>query len=114
MTLFLIACVEDQIVSVLTFAGESKKRKEHVGEFGITVKKEFWGLGIGNLMMESLINWAKETKLIRKINLVVQTNNEKAISLYKKFNFETEGTITRDSLINGIFYDSYIMGLQID
>jgi len=112
--LFLIACIDEEIVSVLTFATENKKRKTHVGIFGITVKKDFWGLGIGNTMISELVEWAKSTKIIKKINLMVQTNNEKAINLYKKHGFEIEGTHTRDSLIDGIFYDSYSMGLKID
>jgi RimJ/RimL family protein N-acetyltransferase len=112
--IFLIAYIHHQIVSVLTFAGEEKERKKHIGELGITVKKEFWNLGIGNSMMKSLLKWAKSTKIIRKINLVVQTDNKRAVNLYKKFNFKKEGIVTRDSFINGVFYDSYIMGLQID
>jgi len=112
--IFLVALIDKKIVSVLTFLGGDKIREKHVGEFGITVEKEFWGLGIASLMLTSLINWAKNTKIIRKLNLLVLASNEKAIYLYKKFGFEIEGTHTRDILINNEFQDAHFMGLKID
>lgn len=44
----------------------------------------------------------------------VQANNEAAIALYEKFDFEKEGNIRRDSFIAGKFYDAYAMGILIN
>lgn len=81
---------------------------------GITVRKPYWGLGIGKLLLKYLIDWAKGTGIIRKINLRVRSDNEKAIKLYEKYNFKKEGTLLRDFCINEKFYDSICMGLLID
>lgn len=112
-SIMLLAVIDGQIAGNCTFRAGERKRTKHTGEFGITVRKGYWGLGIGSMLMEALIFWAKETKIIRKINLRVRTDNKKAIKLYEKFGFEREGIIRRDFLIDGRFYNSILMGLLL-
>ena len=61
-----------------------------------------------------MIDWAKESGIIRKLNLKVLVTNDAAIKLYKKFGFEVEGLIKRDFYIKNKFQDTLIMGLIID
>lgn len=110
----LIAELNGKIVGNLKFSGGTKARIAHTGEFGITVLKDYSGKGIGTKLLATFIEWSKNSKLIRKINLRVRTDNEKAIHLYKKFGFIEEGVIKRDFLIDGIFYDTIAMGMLID
>jgi RimJ/RimL family protein N-acetyltransferase len=110
----LIAEYDGQIAGNLNFSGGTKKRTAHAGEFGISVRKDFWGKGIGKALIARLIEWSKESGVIRKINLRVRSDNARAIHLYKSFGFKEEGVITRDFLINDVFYDSIQMGLFID
>jgi RimJ/RimL family protein N-acetyltransferase len=112
--IFLVAVADDEIVGVLTFSGGNKVRTRHAGDFGITVLKDYWGLGVGSILIETFLGWAKNTKIIRKIELRVDIANKRAISIYKKFGFRKEGKISRDSMINGKFRDVYIMGLEVD
>lgn len=109
-----VAIIDDQPVGLISFMGGARSRVSHVGEMGLSVRKPFWGLGIGGLLITWLIQWAKQTNIVRKINLCVRTDNERAIALYRRFGFAGEGTLTRDFFIDGIFYDSYAMGLTID
>lgn len=109
-----VATYEDEIIGLIVFVGGKRARLKHVGSMGITVKSKFWGRGVGGCLIEFLINWAKDTKIIRKINLQVRIDNEKAIKLYLKHGFEKEGIITRDLCIDGILYDSFSMGLKLD
>ncbi|NQF14857.1 GNAT family N-acetyltransferase [Brevibacillus sp. HB1.3] len=76
----------------LCFRGGIRSRTQHVGEFG-----------------ESLLEWAKESKVIRKINLKVRSDNDSAIHLYKKLGFKEIGTLTREFLIGDTFYDCRYM-----
>ncbi|WP_100489324.1 GNAT family N-acetyltransferase [Sporolactobacillus pectinivorans] len=110
----LVAELNGEIVGNLKFSGGTKVRVAHTGEFGITVLKNYGGRGIGTKLLSTFIEWSKSSRVIRKINLRVRTDNEKAIHLYKKFGFVKEGTIKRDFLIDGIFYDCFAMGLFID
>lgn len=110
----IIAEIDGKIVGNLGFSGGMRERLAHVGEFGVSVLKEYWGKSIGEELIKYLINWSKNSKIIRKINLRVRTDNTRGIKLYKKLGFLEEGTLKRDFLINGEFYDSLSMGLIID
>lgn len=112
--IFVLAIIDDKIVGSLNFFGGRRRRTEHTGEFGVSVKKECWGLGIGRELINYLIDWAKASEVIRKINLRVRSDNHRGINLYTKLGFEKEGLITRDFYINGKFYNSIQMGLEID
>ena len=112
--LFIIAEVNGKVVGNLNYSGGPRQRTAHVGEFGVSILKEYWGNGIGEELIKYLINWGKNSGIIRKINLRVRTDNTRGIKLYKKLGFLEEGIIKRDFLINGEFYDSLLMGLLID
>lgn len=113
-SIMIVGLIDGEIVGSIVFRGGEKIRIKHVGELGVTVRKPYWGLGIASILLEFLIKWAKETRIVKKINLRVRTDNEKAIKLYEKYKFKKEGIITRDFYINGKFYDSISMGLLID
>jgi RimJ/RimL family protein N-acetyltransferase len=114
VSLFVVAEIEKNIVSMLNFHGGKRPRTMHSGEFGITVRRDYWNLGIAKEMIKFMFEWAKQTEIIRKINLRVRSDNTKAINVYKSLGFKNEGIITRDLIINGIFYDSITMGINID
>mgnify|MGYP001243188722 CR=1 FL=1 len=110
----IIALIDGEIAGFITFKGGVKMRKRHAGEMGISVREKYWGLGIGSFLLEVLIEWAKGTQIIRKIDLLTRADNVTAIRLYEKYGFKKEGLLTRDLCINGIFYDSVSMGLSVD
>ena len=112
--LFLIAECQGEIIGCLTFSGGNRSRIEHYGEFGVTVLRKYWGLGVGKTLINYLIEWAKASGIIKKINLKVKSDNTKAIALYRKLGFVKEGTISRFFYYGGKFYDVYVMGLEID
>lgn len=113
-SIMIIAEINGEIASMLSMNCGTRPRTSHVGEFGITVRKHFWNFGIGSAMIDYMIEWAKNTNIVRKVNLRVRSDNSKAIALYKKHGFREEGLATRDLYINGKFYDSIIMGLEIN
>lgn len=113
-SLFIIVEVNGKVIGNLNFSGGPRQRNAHVGEFGVSVLKEYWGNGIGEELIRYLVNWSKSSGIIRKINLRVRTDNKAGINLYKKIGFSEEGVLKRDYLINGKFYDSLSMGLLID
>jgi len=112
--LFMIAEIDQEFVGSLGFTGGDRPRIRRTGEFGCSVLKEYWRLGISSILLESLIQWAKSAGIIKKLNLRVRPDNDRAIGLYERFGFVREGLITREYFVNGRFYDNVFMGLQID
>lgn len=110
----IVAEVNGRIVGNLNFSGGTRPRTAHVGEFGVSVLREYWGNGIGEEMIRYLINWSRNSGIIRKINLRTRSDNMRGINLYKKLGFTEEGLLKRDFYVNGEFYDSLEMGLLID
>lgn len=56
----------------------------------IVIRSDFRGNGLSKLLLESLINLAKE-KQCSQINLEVDENNTVAINLYESFKFQQVG-----------------------
>ena len=56
----------------------------------LITKKDKRNLGFGKLLLNELINFAKQKKC-KKINLEVNENNKSAINLYESFNFKSVG-----------------------
>lgn len=111
--IMLLAEADGQMVGNLTYSGGPRVRTRHVGEFGVSVKSDYWGQGIGRALVEALIKWAIDSEYCEKINLKVRDDNYKAIALYRKLGFKVEGLIKRDMKINGEFVDCLFMGLNI-
>ena len=62
----------------------------HRAEFGISILKEYWGLGIGRALMEACIQCAK-TAGYAQLELEVVAENAKAISMYQTAGFVEYG-----------------------
>jgi RimJ/RimL family protein N-acetyltransferase len=113
-SLYLLAEIEGDIVGTLTFSAEKRPRVQHGGEFGMSVLRKYWNLGIGGRMLAYLIEWASHTHVIRKINLRVRVDNLAALNLYEKYGFVREGRRTREFYLHGQFVDVFLMGLSLD
>ena len=107
--LFIVARKDDKIIGNLGFTGSTLKRYCHQGEFGMSVLKEYWGQGIGSLLLEALLEWTADRDITR-ISLRVDTDNTKAIGLYQKFGFTKEGILRRKKrLPDGEYRDEMVM-----
>lgn len=112
--LLIVAVIDGRLVGNLGFTGGGRPRVRHVGEFGVSVLKEYWGLGIARNLMKYLIQWSKDSGTVRKINLRVRADNAAGIHLYKTLGFVEEGIRSREFYMEGSFYDCLMMGLEID
>jgi len=113
-SLYLIAEIAGEIAGTLTFSTGKRPRLQHAGEFGMSILRSYWNLGVGSRMLAYLIEWARQTDAILKINLRVRVDNLAAIHLYEKYGFVQEGRVTREFYLRGQFVDVYMMGLQLD
>lgn len=87
----IIAIVNDMIIGTAGIEAVGTKYKvRHRAEFGISVLKEFWGLGIGQALMTSCIECAKSAGY-SQLELNVVAENVRALSMYKQAGFVEYG-----------------------
>lgn len=83
----ILAIVDGQVVGTAGIEEIGSKYKvNHRAEFGISILKAYWGLGIGKALLEACIVCAKEAGYTQ-LELDVVAENESAISLYRKKGF---------------------------
>lgn len=111
--LMLLALIDNKIVSVAQISCSNRARIAHNAELAISVKKEYWHMGIGTAQMSNLIQFAKESKTIKNIGLGVRHVNENAIKLYEKMGFIKVGVHKNFFNIDGNFYDEILMDLYL-
>ena len=74
-SLMLTAEADGQIVACADISSHgAKSRVWHRAELGISVRKDYWRLGIGSALMERLIAFAKQTGY-EQIELTVESKN---------------------------------------
>lgn len=95
----------------LVFRG-NLARNRGVGTLALGVAETAQGYGVGSKLVAEAIAWSKYHNLYR-LQLQVQTNNTKALRLYQKFGFQTEGTLRRCALVNDEYVDKYQMALLL-
>lgn len=105
--------INGTIVSVVSLSGSERERIAHRGEIAVSVRKDYWNLGIATVMMEEVISFAKEMANIEVIGLEVKSDNSSAIHLYEKLGFKRIGTYEKFFKINGKYYDSELMNLYL-
>ena len=64
----------------------TRDKLRHRAEFGVSVLRAYWGLGLGRALTEACIQCAKEAGY-EQLELTVVAENERAIALYRKAGF---------------------------
>ena len=94
----IIAFVDGKVAGTAGIEAVGTKYKvRHRSEFGISVLKEYWGLGIGRALMEACIECAKKVGYTQ-LELTVVAENTRAIALYQKAGFVEYGRNPRGFL----------------
>lgn len=87
----LVAVVDGKIVgSAGVTAVGSRRKVAHRARFGISVLQEYWGMGIGRVLMEASIDCARRAGY-SELELEVVADNQRAVSLYRRAGFEEYG-----------------------
>jgi len=111
-----IFCAETNVtenMQVIALGGLQVKkppRERHCAILGLIVHSDFHGKGVGQRLMESLMDLADNWLLLKRVDLTVYPDNHAAIKLYEKFGFVVEGTMKYASLRQGKYADILMMG----
>ncbi len=105
---------ENQIVGHVDIRSHNEQYTEHRVLLGMGVDSNFRKLKIGQKLMEFIINYCKNDDAICWIDLQVLTNNEPAIKLYKKMNFQLQSSMEDMFRIDKTSYGYTAMTLNVE
>lgn len=110
--LFCAELIDEQGARLVGMAGlhiRKNMRMRHSAALGIMVHKDFHGRGIGRRLMETLLDLSDNWLMLKRVDLTVFTENERAIRLYESCGFIKEGLQKYAAIRNGSFADIYLM-----
>ncbi len=110
---FLVAEADGQIVGVLNCRGGKRRAVRHAVSLGISVAREWRGRGVGKALMARVVEWAKGTGIVKRIELNTFARNQRAIHLYEQFGFQVEGRRRRAVRKSGEYQDELVMALLL-
>lgn len=88
--------------------------KNHIGLFGISVRREYRGIGLGKYLMQEVLKLAKkELPGLKIFELEVYEINKPARALYKKLGFKDVAKIPRAILHKGKLEAEYLMMKEV-
>lgn len=106
----LVAEVDGELLGSLSLIiANGSPRRRHSASIGMAVHDDWHGKGIGAQLLRSALDLAENWLGLSRIELTVFTDNDMAIALYKKYDFEIEGTLRKFALKSGIYCDVYSM-----
>ncbi|ONN28029.1 GCN5 family acetyltransferase [Thermosipho affectus] len=103
-----IAKLENKIIGEIDIMIHERKRMRHVAEYGISVLREFRGMGIGKKLIQIAEEWVFKNG-VKRIQLEVIESNLIAINLYIKLGYKIEGRKKKAVNLDGNYVDLLIM-----
>ncbi len=106
----LVACAGEQIVGNAGLHTNPKTpRRAHAGSLGMAVPAAWQRKGVGTALLGAIIELADHWLGLARLELTVYVDNEAALALYRKHDFEIEGTMRGYALRRGALVDTYAM-----
>jgi GrpB-like predicted nucleotidyltransferase (UPF0157 family)/GNAT superfamily N-acetyltransferase len=110
---YLVAEFDGKLIGHAFLKSSHLQSLSHIGDLNIAVHLGWQKQGIGTKLIQHIIEWAKKSGVIVKIQLNVRALNSSAISLYKKMGFEEEGRLKNRVKIKDGYIDDIVMGLSL-
>ncbi|RJX25729.1 MAG: GNAT family N-acetyltransferase [Acholeplasma sp.] len=104
----------DAMIGMAVFVPQSRTKISHMADiFSVYVSPLYRKHNLGYLMIQTIINHAKQLGFIEQIKLSVTSTNLDAIKLYMRCGFEIYGTDPHVIKVGDRYYDSTLMILYI-
>ena len=107
----LFAKVNREIIGTASL-NRKPGRMYHRAEFGISLKKAWWGCGAATVLAQGVLDFARKAG-IEQVNLEVRSDNKRAIALYEKLGFRKLCTFPGFFKIKGERIDFDFMNLEL-
>ena len=100
--IYLFLIINGEVMGSARIA-KKENVKNHVGELGISIRKEARGLGLGKKLFKKVLEDGTKKFKLKIVTLDVFGNNKIAQNLYKKMGFKKIGTIKNGAK----YYEKY-------
>ena len=104
-----VAVVQERPVGHAGLTLAPNPRRRHVGSIGMAVHDDFAGRGLGDALMRALLELADNWLALRRVELTVFVDNERAIRLYERHGFVREGVLKDYAFRAGRYEDAFSM-----
>lgn len=104
----LVATIDGAVVGAAGLE-RLQGRRGHVGTIGMGVDDSWTGRGVGTALLGALVDLAERWLGLRRLELTVYADNERALRLYARFGFAVEGRMRAYALRDGVFADAVAM-----
>ena len=112
---YVVATLGDQVVGHALLDPMGLLSTAHVVHLTIAVHAGHEGAGIGRLLMNHVLDWARTEPSVEKVELRVRHTNTRAVNLYRSLSFVEEGRhVRRIKTPNGTYLDDVAMALWVD
>lgn len=105
---------DNQIIGNIDLTGSKRKIMKHTAVIGMGLLKEWRNIGVGTLIHQLVVEWAKQNKILGLIWLQVYTENESTLKVYKNIGFEENGLIKGFFKQNNTYFDNLTMSLNVE
>ena len=105
-----VAIFDGNVVGWCDVIPKNRPAHAHSGVLGIGLLPAFRGRGNGFALIDATINDARSRGIVR-IELTVHADNARAIALYNKAGFKTEGLLKDAVLIDSEYKDLILMAI---
>ena len=112
-SIIMIVLAGEKIIARAELDGCSGARLHHNARFSISVRKDYWNMNIGTMLMTKIIERAGKMNL-RNIELEVIAENKTAIALYHKMGFSDVGIYRNYWFANNVYSDAIVMQKCLD
>lgn len=111
--IYLVAETDGALIGHAFLEPQRLQSLRHVADLNIAVHLDWQKKGVGTKLLKQIIEWAKKSEVLRKIQLNVRASNLFAISLYNKMGFQEEGRLKNRVKVKDAYLDDIIMGLEL-
>lgn len=108
--LLILVFVDGEYAGNCSYEVKSESRRNaHRAGMGIALFQKYTGMGLGRVLMDRMIKYAKKSGF-EQMELTVVSDNERALKLYKSFGFEECGRMPNSNKYDdGTYSDDVFM-----
>jgi len=105
----LVVNFEDKPIGYLLVEANSASHLRHTATLNMGIVENLRGKGVGKLLLKQAITRAKYEGVVEIIYLMVRSDHDSAVQLYKSLGFDVLAKLEKDTKVEGKYFDGLMM-----